>query len=368
VEIPPAEPARRLAELRCARYGSLLARHWRLLGAAGRPPSEIAAVLCCSRSSVYRVGKAYRAGTLTGGDASGAATGRVRRRVLTPSRQRSVVAILKTVPWAWGWCRPRWSCATVAWELHARRGGQVSSETMRQWLHDLGWVWKRATLAAKDDAPQRVEKLARSRQAFAQVPAKAARFFAEEFDIQLWPKVGYQGMPKADQVEVPTPGTTEKRDLAGALDMRTGTLGYRVGWRKPPGRFLPLLQTLEHVYPPRRFTHLYGGVDNFKIHQAQAVEQWLAAHPRVELLFLPPSCPNASPIERAFGEVHAQCPRPHKRQRLWSVVREVEQPLPVNGPWRSEFSESYYTTEVTAAVQALRLSDPAPGEISQLAA
>jgi len=41
-----------LAELRRARYGYLLALHLLLLGAAGRTPSEIAAVLFCSRSSV----------------------------------------------------------------------------------------------------------------------------------------------------------------------------------------------------------------------------------------------------------------------------------------------------------------------------
>jgi hypothetical protein len=62
VDIPVAEQARMLAELRRARYGYLLALHLLLLCAAGRTPSEIAAVLFCSRSSVYRVVKAYRAG------------------------------------------------------------------------------------------------------------------------------------------------------------------------------------------------------------------------------------------------------------------------------------------------------------------
>ena len=54
-----------VAELRRARYGYLLALHRLLLRAAGRSPSEIAAVLFCSRSSVYRIVKAYRAGALT---------------------------------------------------------------------------------------------------------------------------------------------------------------------------------------------------------------------------------------------------------------------------------------------------------------
>ena len=368
VDIPPPEQARMLAEVRRARYGYLLALHLLLLYRAGRTPSEIAAVLFCSRSSVYRVVKAYRAGTLRFDDSTRDETSRARLRILTPSLKRSVVALLKTMPRAWGWCRTRWSCATLALELQAHRGVEVSTETMRRWLHDLGWVWKRAKLAAKDDDPQRVEKLARIRVVFERLQAKAALFFADELDIPLLPKVGYQWMPRGEQVEVLTPGTNAKRYLAGALDLRTGTIQHRIWWRKTHGLFLDLLQALEHAYPPGRFTHLYVVVDNYKIHKAQAVVQWLAAHPRVELLFLPTYCPKANPIERAFGEVHDKCTRNHKRKRLWSVVKDVEQHLRVNGPWRYELSEIYYTPAVTAAVQALLLADTAPGEISQLAA
>jgi hypothetical protein len=67
VEIPLAEQARVLAELRRARYGYLLALHLLLPCAAGHTPTEIAAVLFCSRSTVYRVVKAYHAGKLEGG-------------------------------------------------------------------------------------------------------------------------------------------------------------------------------------------------------------------------------------------------------------------------------------------------------------
>jgi hypothetical protein len=34
---------------------------------------------------------------------------------------------------------------------------------MRRWVHEVDWEWKRAKLSAKDDDPQRVEKLARIR-------------------------------------------------------------------------------------------------------------------------------------------------------------------------------------------------------------
>ena len=215
VDIPPVEQARMLAEVRRARYGHLLALHILLLCAAQRTPTEIAAVLFCSRSSVYGVVRVYRAGQWEElGEEEVGGESVLRRRIeLSPALKRSVLAILNSVPRLCGWCRTRWSCATIALELQARRGWVVSAETVRRWLHALDWEWKRAKLSAKDDDPQRVEKLARIRYAFEQLRAGAALFFADELDISLLPKVGYQWMPKGAQVEVRTPGTNEKRYL-----------------------------------------------------------------------------------------------------------------------------------------------------------
>jgi transposase len=368
VEIPLKEQARMRAELRRARYGYLLAVHLLLLCAAGRTPSEVASVLFCSRSSVYRIVRAYRAGTLSFDDGSERATQQSRQRVLTPSLKRSVLALLKTAPRAYGWCRTRWSCATLAVELQVRRGIAVSAETMRHWLHELGWAWKRAKVAAKDDDPDRVEKLARIRLAFEHLCAGTALFFADELDINLLPKVGYQWMPKGEQVEVLTPGTHAKRYLAGALELTTGTITHCVWYRKQTGLFIDLLDTLDRTHPAPLFTHLTVVADNAKIHKATKVQQWLAAHPRFELLYLPTSCPRANPIERAFGDVHDQCTRNHTRKRLWHLVGDVKQHLRVNGPWRYALSELYYTPEVTAAVEALKTADSSLAAPSPLAA
>lgn len=371
VEITPEEQAHILAAIRRARYRYVLALHILLLCAAQRSPTEIAAVLFCSRSTVYRVVKAYRAGQWAGlaGEEEAGAEGRFRRLpVLAPALTRSVLAILHSVPRLCGWCRTRWSCATVALELQARRGVVVSGETVRRWLHELDWVWKRAKLRAKDDDPQRVEKLARIRYAFEQVRAGVALFFADELDISLLSKVGSQWMPKGEQVEVMTPGTNEKRHLAGALNITTGTMPPCVWYRKTTGLFLDLLNTLDRTYPARTFFRLWVVVDNAKIHHAGEVARWLAAHSRFAVLYLPTYCPQANPIERAFGDVHDKCTRNHTRKRIWHLVQDVKQHLQVNGPWRYTLSELYYTPEVTAAVQALRVAETAPEVISQLAA
>jgi len=87
-----------------------------------------------------------------------------------------------------------------------------------------------------------------------------------------------------------------------------------------------------------------------KIHQAKAVEQWLATHPRVELLFLPTYCPRANPIERAVGDVYDCCPRNHRRQRLRDLVADVVEHLQVNGPWLYKLSDIYHEPAVTEAV------------------
>jgi transposase len=370
-EIPPEEQARMVAELRRARYGYFLALHVVLLRATGRTPSEIAAVLFCSRSSVYRAMHDYHAGQGTGLMASEEAAAERPagcRRGFAPSLKRAVLGILHGAPRLYGWCRTRWSCATVAIELYKRRRLAVSGETVRRWLHELGWEWKRAKVVAKDDDPQRGEKLARIRLAFERLRAGAALFFADELDISLLPKVGYQWMPKGEHVAVMTPGTNEKRYLAGALELTTGTITPCVWYRKQTGLFLDLLETLDRTYPAPRFSHLTVVADNAKIHHARKVQRWLAAHPRFEGLYLPTYCPRANPIERAFGDGHDKCTRIHTRNQMWQLVQEVKRHLLWNGPWPYALSHLYYTPEVTAAVEALRAAQAAPDVLSQLAA
>src|SRR5215207_8652844 len=241
LDISPQEQAQMLAALRRARYGYLLALHVLLLCAAGRHPTEIAAFLFCSRTSVYRIVRLYHAGALSFSvDPDGHVAAPVRTTVLRPWLKRSLGALLKAAPRAYGWCRTRWSCATLAVELKTQHGIEVSAWTVRRWLHEIGWVWKRAKLVAKDDDPQRVDRLARMRFVYEQLPRGEAMVWADELDIHLLPKVGCAWMPKGTQLEVMTPGQNQKHSLAGALDLATGTLLYCLGPRQTNALFCDL--------------------------------------------------------------------------------------------------------------------------------
>jgi DDE superfamily endonuclease len=96
-------------------------------------------------------------------------------------------------------------------------------------------------------------------------------------------------------------------------------------------------------------------VDNDTIHQAKAVEEWFAKHPRVRLLFLPTYGPRATPIERACGDVHDLCTCNHTRKRLRDLVADVVRHVHGNGPWRYQLSDIYDGPAVTAAVERMAM-------------
>jgi transposase len=348
LDIPIDEQAQMLKELRQARYGYLLSLHILLLCARDYTPTEVAASLLCSRSSVYRTVAAYQRGEFSLGWSCPAeeSSGLL-------SWQRSLVALLKRTPHAYGWCRTRWSCATLALQLVAGRGYKVSRETIRRTLHQVGYGWKRARHAARDDDPERIGKLARIRHLIETLPKNAALFFADELDIHLLPKLGYEWMLRGTQREVMTPGTNRKNYLAGALNFMTGRMLHVVGERKNRWLFIDLLKAIDRACPAVKCARVYVVVDNYRIHTAKAVVEWLAQHPRFELVFLPSYCPRANPIERAFGDVHDKCTRNHKRKCITDLVSDVVWHLKGNGPWRYRLSEIYHAPEVDRAVAEL---------------
>jgi hypothetical protein len=74
--------------------------------------------------------------------------------------------------------------------LKGQHGIEVAAETVRRWLHEMDWGWKRAKLVAKDDDPHRIERLARIRFHSERLQAREVLVFADELAIHLLPKVG----------------------------------------------------------------------------------------------------------------------------------------------------------------------------------
>jgi transposase len=303
VELSASEQAKIREQMRRLRLlCPLLRLHIVLLLARGCSPTEISHWLLCSRSTVYEGAACWRQDWRPG--QSEEPEQNISAIGLAPSLCRGLLVLLNKSPAAYGWCRVRWSCATLALSLQSRRGIQVSAETVQRWMHQLGWRWKRAKLVAKDTDPERCGKLAQIRFVWKTLHSREALLFADELDIHLLAKAGYQWMPKGTQVEVMTPGKNEKHYLAGAWDSGTGKVHPCFAPRKTNQFFRDLLDRLEIRYPARRYDRIYVVVDNYRIHHAKPVQAWLAAHPRFQLLWLSTYCPRANPIERIFGDTH----------------------------------------------------------------
>nr|MBA3260668.1 IS630 family transposase [Gemmatimonadales bacterium] len=56
------------------------------------------------------------------------------------------------------------------------------------------------------------------------LPDDETAVFMDEVELNTNPKVGSMWMRKGEQLEVETPGTNEKRVLAGSIHWRTGRL------------------------------------------------------------------------------------------------------------------------------------------------
>jgi hypothetical protein len=155
-----------------------------------------------------------------------------RTPILRPWLKRSWGTLLKAPPRAYGWCRPRWSWATLAAPLQTKHGLEGSAWPVRRWLQELGGVWKRATLVAKDNDPQRVERLARMRWHAEPWQAPERLVLADARAIHLWPTVGAAWRPKGSQEKGMTPGQHETHSWAGALNLATGKIRHGLGPRK----------------------------------------------------------------------------------------------------------------------------------------
>jgi hypothetical protein len=325
-----------------------------LLCATGRPPTAMAAVLFCARSRGYRIVRLSHAAQLgCTVDEEGLVAAPVRPTVLRPWSKRTVDALLKASPQALGWGRPRWSWATLACALQAQHRLEVSAGTGRRWLHAAGWGWKRAKVVAKENAPQRVERLARMRWPMEPWQAHALVVWADALAIPLGPKVGAAWRPRGRQEAVMTPGQNAQPSRAGALHRATGTIRHGRGPRKHHGVCRDLLTRLARTDPEPQGRRISGVVDHDKMHKATAVAQGWAAHPRCAWQWVPTSGPRANPRERACGDGHATGPRNHQRTRLCAVVSDGERHLGTNGPWVDKVSRVDQEPEVTAVVERI---------------
>jgi putative transposase len=291
-----------------------LRAHILLLLDAGHPWATISAVLFCSVSTISRWKRRFEA---EGVDAvSGRPRGRRRSGIHTWAAL--VVRWVLTLPPAdFRFARSRWSCEAVAVVLRDDHRVKVGRETVRLWLRDAGLVWRRPRPVIRPKDPDRATKLAELRALLHRLPADETAVFMDEVDVNLNPKVGCQWMKRGEQAVVETPGTNEKRYLAGSIHWRTGRVIRTTGKLKE-GRSAALfcrhLDDLRRAFRHYKVIHVI--CDNARTHKpdkSTAVKKYLAEWSgRVVVHYLPTYAPDTNPVERVWWRLHEAVTRNHR--------------------------------------------------------
>lgn len=305
-----------------------LRAHILLLLDDGLPWATIRAVLFCSLGTISRWKAQYEA------DGVDAVYGRPRgRRRSRAHRWAGLVVrwVLVYSPTDFRFARSRWSCEAVAVVLREDFRVRVGRETVRLWLRDAGLVWRRPRPVLRPRDPDRGRKLRALRTLLHRLPVDETAVFMDEVDVNLNPKVGCMWMKRGEQADVETPGTNEKRYLAGSIHWRTGRVILTEG-RPREGRSAALfcrhLDDLRRAFRHYKVIHVI--CDNAGTHKpatSKAVQAYLAEWgERVVLHYLPTHAPECNPIERVWWRLHEAVTRNHR-------CRSMEELLDLTFDW-----------------------------------
>ena len=203
-----------------------------------------------------------------------------------------------------GHVRSCWTVALLTLFLAVRFRLDLAGSTVRRYLRQMDWRWARPRLAPasvlrRKRDPQAEEKLAAIAAAGEMVASGIGHLiYLDECDLHLLPVVRAMWM-KGQRVRVPTPGTNAKRAFFGALDGASGRFHWAEHDRKLAVHFVEFLAQLAATYPKGP---IFLAFDNVITHDAKVVRAWLAANPRVRVLWLPKyAAHDANPVERIWG-------------------------------------------------------------------
>jgi|SRR5262245_53806093 len=289
--------------------------HILLLLADGVAWATIAALLYTSSSTIAR----WQGRFLQGG--LGAVFPAAPRRRCSPWVAVVVRWVLQLAPADFGFARSRWSCEAAAIVLAEDHRVFVSPETVRRWLHSAGLAWRRPRPVLRPRDPRRQAKLAALRKLLRGLPADEAAVFMDEVEVNSNPKIGCMWMRRGQQARVETPGTNEKRLLAGSISWRTGRVILTEGQPRQ-GRDAALLcahlDGLRRAF--RRYKVIHVVCDNVRTHTQEGsllvrayLKQWGG---RVKLHYLPKYAPECNPIERVWWRLHEAVTRNHRCQSM----------------------------------------------------
>jgi len=244
--------------------------------------------------------------------------------------QAALAAAVEQAPRAVGQSFSSWTCRVLAQYQTTTGHLLLSAETVRRYLHALGYRLLRPVLSVASPDPEYATKA----EHVAQLQAQARRgeivlLYEDEVDLDLLPGVLRCWTKRGQQRKVPTPGQNVKRYGFGAVNYLTGHITHLIHEHKNSDGFVALLAQIVQSYcPGERWSgpQVVLVVDNYIIHRSQKSLVALAQYAdRLSVVALPTYAPQLNLIERLWKHLRRMVTHNHLFQNIADLVAAVEQ-------------------------------------------
>lgn len=276
--------------------GRIAQRAWIILWSSDEVPvPEIAQRLQCRAKTVRKWVRRYQQAGVAG-LADQARSG--RPTTLTSGAAQAIFTQVNQPPWTFGYVFACWSVATLTTHLVRRCWQRVSAWQVRQTLLQWGYRCRRPKLGPRLVDPQRAVIHQEIGRRIAGAAPETVVLVEDETDLRLVPLLRRMWMRVGAQVVLPAPLLNQCRTLFGTLNIHTGEVFYRAFVRKRTAETIAFLEALLQHYAAREILLIW---DHATIHKSRALQEWLQAHPRLQVIYLPKYAAHRdNPIEKLW--------------------------------------------------------------------
>ena len=207
-------------------------------------------------------------------------------------------------PTEFGYNFTRWTLPLLTSHLKQELGVEVSTETVRKTLDDLGFCWsrpRRVAPAADTEQQQAVQDEIDTR--LDEADPSETVFYIDETTVKRLPVLRGMWMRCGQQRCVPALTTNTDFALYGALNPLTGEMLHARFDRMISQHTTTFLQQIADAHPDGSMTIIW---DRASFHTSRHVERWLENHARFEVILLPPRSPQMNPVEDIWRHLKNQ--------------------------------------------------------------
>jgi transposase len=262
--------------------------------ATAEKPEPIAQGLGCAVCTVYRTVRAFHR---HGESALLHRKSPGRPPKVTRKQETALDRAMEQEPRKFGQNFSNWTAHKLALQVKV----QVHDVTVLRHLWALGWRWRRPVQRVASPDPRY-----RAKARYLKHLRRQARqgqihlYYADEMDVALLPTISGRWMRIGQQTQIDTPGQNAKQYIFGAVHYVTGALVWVPWSNKNNVGFRQLLKRVLDCHGDDS-TKVVMVLDNYQIHKAKAVQEWLHRHRSAfRLYFLPTYAPRLNVIERVW--------------------------------------------------------------------